>query len=284
MFGMGGGGGFSMDGGSDGGGGISGGSGSGSMGGIEIIGDIFGGVMGYIGDRETNATNEKIAADNRRWQEMMSGSAYARAMADMRASGLNPMLAYSQGGASTPAGSTYNYKSPMSGLGEGVKRLASSALERAKLHQDVRQVESNIGLTEISKMKAAADTQQALSTAKQAEAQTQKIQTETDIARKMTDPKLSKLKTDTAYRAQQTKHEGFYTDSYKSEAQLDKKTTDLKQSTGYFTLDNVGTLFNKFFGGNSALGNLKNPLRGAGKKEAEVDLERYYKERQKRHR
>lgn len=45
---------------------------------------------------------------NRKFQERMSNTSYQRAMTDMRQAGLNPMLAYSQGGASTPTGSMAN--------------------------------------------------------------------------------------------------------------------------------------------------------------------------------
>lgn len=57
-------------------------------------------------NREYNA---KEAQKLRDWQEYMSNTAYQRAMLDMKAAGLNPILAYQQGGASTPGGSAASY-------------------------------------------------------------------------------------------------------------------------------------------------------------------------------
>lgn len=50
--------------------------------------------------------NALEAEKNRQWQEKMSNTQYQRAMADMKKAGLNPILAYSQGGAGTPAGAS----------------------------------------------------------------------------------------------------------------------------------------------------------------------------------
>lgn len=57
-----------------------------------------------VNARETRDFAADQAAQNLRFQERMSGTAYTRAMADMQNAGLNPILAYQRGGSSTPAG------------------------------------------------------------------------------------------------------------------------------------------------------------------------------------
>nr|DAT18336.1 MAG TPA: Putative minor capsid protein [Microviridae sp.] len=77
---------------------------------------IMQGIYNHIENGVAMNYNSAEALANREWQEHMSSTAYQRAVEDMKKAGLNPILAFSNGGASTPGGSAGTISGASMGL------------------------------------------------------------------------------------------------------------------------------------------------------------------------
>ncbi len=99
---------------------------------------LLGGLFGAKGASDQNVASAKAAKTQMDFQERMSNTQYQRSMADMKAAGLNPILAYQQGGAGTPGGSSYSPVNVGSASVAGAQSATNSAATARRVSLETR--------------------------------------------------------------------------------------------------------------------------------------------------
>jgi len=133
---------------------------------------LGGAIIGGIGGLFQQSSAKKAAREQSAFQERMSGSQYQRGMADMKKAGLNPILAYKQGGAGTPGGSSYTPPNIGAAAVAGGTAASNSAIAVKRNTAELLNIAADTGLKADQAQAAKAQANSAMAQARNTDAQT----------------------------------------------------------------------------------------------------------------
>lgn len=148
-----------------------------------MLGSIISTVGSLIGGERRNDAQSAAANLQMDFQREMSNTAWQRAVKDMRAAGINPILAYQQGGASTPGGAMPNlYDTVTPAIQTGLQAYTSASqvdkqtAEIDRISQEIENMKAGEKLTK-------EQTKQVAQLIAKLEEETQKVVAEKNLTR-----------------------------------------------------------------------------------------------------
>lgn len=150
---------------------------------------LIGGFLNRDAAASSSSQNQASAREQMTFQKEMSDTSYQRSMKDMKLAGLNPMLAYQQGGASSPGGASAAAVTPdMSDAAGGLAASARDAInqkrERALMDSQVSLQEAQAKAAKSAAMQSAASARAANANANIAEAELPAAQSQSRLETK----------------------------------------------------------------------------------------------------
>lgn len=112
-----------------------------------VAGPIIGGLANFMGQKSANETNQEIASTNNATSIELANTAMQRKVTDLKAAGLNPMLAYSQGGSATPPLQQAKVENSAASGSSGSLNAATQALIAAQVKNQESQATLNSAQT-----------------------------------------------------------------------------------------------------------------------------------------